>query len=325
MPEKNKPFKLTPNSYPPRNSKTLSEIQSYLKAYDAAQLRFRNPFTGQAVNVTEFLNPMVRTKFIVPGVILMLFAFACNIYILKNLTAQSAILSYVTFMCANLGAALLLPTFIVITLNRINHARAKKKSHLACGVSGIVPTELPSLEKIKNELICQLAEDYSPVINGSTEIFGSLKKYITVDQITDIFNSIFAGDNFNPLPLIDDVEKFENGRNEFSKMLQNGLDYGSDIGVIEDPKFIQFISISFAVGFLKREYVNPNSEYRFSNLDMKELEKLHHDFCKKFLAYCTQEYGIDLTMQHVEDRIMKLVDQFIYGGKINIETVFQPA
>ena len=58
---------------------------------------------------------------------------------------------------------------------------------------------------------------------------------------------------------------------------------------------------------------------------MKELEKLHHDFCKKFLAYCTQEYGIDLTMQHVEDRIMKLVDQFIYGGKINIETVFQPA
>ena len=324
MTEKIKDFKLTSYKYPPRHSKTLAEIHHYLRAYDKAQPRFKIPFF-KTVNVIELLNPMVRPKFIVPGTILMLGVFISNLYtigslinpnyILGNLTASSAIISYVTFMCANIGAALLLPTFIVITSNRINHARAKKKAGSA---DGNQHPELPNLEKVKNKLVVQLSEDYSPMINGSAEIFGSLKKYITVDQIIAIFNHIFTNDTFDPSPLLDDADEFENGKNEFTKMLQNGLDYGADIGVLEDPKFIQFFSYSFAIGFLKREHLRPNSPYYFSNLDLDDLFKLYQDFCLKFLAYCENEYGKGPSKEHVEDRIFELMDGFVANGKIDL-------
>lgn len=324
MTEKIKDFKLTSYKYPPRHSKTLAEIHHYLRAYDKAQPRLKIPFC-KTVNIVELLNPMVRPKFIIPGTILMFGAFISNLYtlgslinpnyILGNITASSALLSYITFMCANLGAALLLPTFIVVAYNRINHTRAKKKARIA---DSSQHAELPNLEKIKNRLIVQLSEDYSPMINGSAEIFGSLRKYITVDQIIALFNHIFTDDTFDPSPILDDVNEFENGQTEFTKMLQHGLDYGTDIGAIEDPKFIQFFSYSFAIGFLKREQKRENSPYYFSNLDMDTLVKLYQDFCLKFLAYCENEYGKEPTKEHVEDRILKLMDGFIANGKIDL-------
>lgn len=325
MTENTKDFKLTSYKYPPRHNKTLAEIHHYLRAYDKAQPRFKIPFC-KTINVIELLNPMVRPKFIVPGTILMLGAFISNLYtlgsfinpnyILGNLTASSVILSYITFMCANLGAALLLPTFIVIASNRINHSRAKKKAKIADGAPQNV--ELPHIERIKNRLIVQLSEDYSPMINGSAEIFGGLKKHITIDQIIAVFNHIFTNDFLDLPPLLDDADEFENGKNEFTKMLQNGLDYGADIGVIEDPKFIQFFSFSFAIGFLKREHRRENSPYYFPNLDLDALVKLYQDFCLKFLAYCENEYGKEPTKEHVEDRIFKLMDGFIANGKIDL-------
>ena len=324
MTEKIKDFKLTSYKYPPRHSKTLAEIHHYLRAYDKAQPRLKIPFC-KTVNIVELLNPMVRPKFIIPGTILMFGAFISNLYtlgslinpnyILGNITASSALLSYITFMCANLGAALLLPTFIFVAYNGINHTRDKKKARIA---DSSQHAELPNLEKIKNRLIVQLSEDYSPMINGSAEIFGSLRKYITVDQIIALFNHIFTDDTFDPSPILDDVNEFENGQTEFTKMLQHGLDYGTDIGAIEDPKFIQFFSYSFAIGFLKREQKRENSPYYFSNLDMDTLVKLYQDFCLKFLAYCENEYGKEPTKEHVEDRILKLMDGFIANGKIDL-------
>ena len=318
MTEENKDFKLTDYKYPPRNSKALSEIQSYLKAYDRGQLRLWNPFNGQSINVVELLNPMVRTKFTIAGAILMISAFVSNMYILNNLTADSAILSYTTFMFANLGAALLLPTFIVVILNRVNHARGKKAA--LRGTDYQMPQkELPDLKQISDELILQLSQDYSPMLNGASELFGGLKKNITTEQVVAIFNHIFAEDNFDPTPLIEDMERFENGRNEFTKMLQKGLDYGSDLGVIQDPKFVQFLSLAFVIGFLKREDDRENREYHFPNLHIFELLKVYQDFCAKFLNYCKVEYGTPLTERHVVKRIIKLMDSFIAHGKITIE------
>ncbi|MES2962061.1 MAG: hypothetical protein V4694_06740 [Pseudomonadota bacterium] len=318
MTEEIKDFKLTGYKYPPRNSKTLSEIQSYLKAYDRGQLRLWNPFSGQSVNVVELLNPMVRPRFTITGAILMISAFISNMYTLNNLTADSALISYITFMCANLGAALLLPTFIVVVLNRVNHARGKKAALRGTGYE-MLQKELPDLKQISDELILQLSQDYSPMLNGAAELFGGLKKNITTEQVIAIFNYIFADDNFDPTSLIEDMERFENGRNEFTKMLQKGLDYGSDLGVIQDPKFVQFLSFAFAIGFLKREDERENKEYRFPNLHIFELLKVYQDFCAKFLAYCKTEYGAPLTEKHVIGRIMKLMDGFIAHGKITIE------
>jgi len=318
MTEEIKDLKLTDYKYPPRNSKTLSEIQSYLKAYDRGQLRLWNPFSGHSVNVVELLNPMVRTRFTIAGSILMISAFISNMYILNNLTADSAILSYITFMCANLGAALLLPTFIVVILNRVNHARGKQAALLGTGYE-MLQKELPDLKQITDELILQLSQDYSPMLNGAAEIFSGLKKNITTKQLIAILNYIFSEDNFDPTPLIEDMERFENGCNQFTKMLQKGLDYGSDLGVIQDPKFVQFLSFAFVIGFLKREDDRENKEYRFPNLHIFELLKVYQDFCTKFLSYCKIEYGTPLTERHVVKRIMKLMDSFIAHGKITIE------
>ena len=307
MTEEIKDFKLTGYKYPPHNSKTLIEIQSYLKAYDKGQLRLWNPFSGQSINVVELLNPMVRPRFTIAGAILMISAFISNMYTLNNLTADSAILSYITFMCANLGAALLLPTFIIVILNRLNHARGKQAALRGTGHE-MLQKQLPNLKQISNELILQLSQDYSPMLNGASELFGGLKKNITTKQVIEIFNYIFAEDNFDPTPLIEDMEGFENGRNEFTKMLQKGLDYGSDLGVIQDPKFVQFLSFAFVIGFLKREDDRENKEYRFPNLHIFELLKVYQDFCTKFLSYCKVEYGAELTEKHVVKRIMKLMD-----------------
>lgn len=320
----NQGLKLTNYKYPPRSSETLTDIQLYLKSYEENWSHFKNPFNGNIVSLTEILDPMVRPKFIVPGTILMLIAFVVDLYILKNLGSVStellSYLSYVIFGCAIVGATLLLPTFIIITLNRIHHINAKRKARKLKDAT--LKKELPDLTEISNGLITQLAKDYSPIITNLAEVFGGLKKVITADQLTTILNIIFADEPTDPAPFVSDMDKFEQGQSSFVTMLQNGIDYGIDYGVVEDPKFVQFLSYAFAIGFLRHASIKQDAEYDFANLSLEEFGKIYQNFYDKFIDYCRTEYGAKLTKEHVEDRIVKLMDDFIIYNEIKIERVF---
>jgi hypothetical protein len=171
-------LKLTHYKYPQRSSRSLTEIQYYLKVYaELSSPQFTNPITGKTTDLVEFFKPMLRTRFIAIGTALTILSFITNIYILENLDSlslKSVFLSYITFMSSNLGAAMLFPTLLITVLNRIRHKRAKNRAqHLA---NSQIKQQLPSLEKITNELIIELADIESPIMSNLLNIFDSIKK-----------------------------------------------------------------------------------------------------------------------------------------------------
>lgn len=304
-------LKLTHHKYPQRSSKSLTEIQYYLKVYsELSSPQFTNPITGKTTDLLEFFKPMLRRRFVFAGIALTLLAFITNIYVLENLRMESAFLSYIAFMSANLGAAMLIPTFLIEFLNRIRRQRAKNRAQQLANSQ--IRQQLPSLEKITDELIIKLTDIESPIMNNLLGIFDGIKKDISAEELAIILNHIFTDDETDIAHLILDEEKFELSKNNFVQILQEGINYGHETGIIEDPKFIQFLSYSFAAGFLRHAVIEPESPYHFPNLDFEHFIELYQNYCAKFSFYCKNEYGVEPFQDHVEERIMILIDQLIF-------------
>ncbi len=309
-------LKLTHHKYKQRVSKSLTEIQYYLKVYgELSSPQFNNPITGKTTDLIELFKPMLRQKFVFAGIFLILAAFLTDLYVLKNIRFESEVFSYAAFISANLGAAMLLPTFIIAFLNRVRRTRAKNRARQLANSQ--IKQQLPSLEKITDELIISLTDIESPIMANLLNVFDGIKKELNTEEMVMVFNHIFTNDESDISHLVLETAKFEHGKSNFIELLREGLNYGEEGGVIEDPKFLQFLSYAFAAGFLRHAVIDPESSFHFPNLDFETFIELYHNFCIKFSFYCKNEYGVEPFEEHVEDRIMSLVDHLIFHDELD--------
>lgn len=306
-------LRLTHHEY--TKDKDFEEIEYYLKIYNEFEVpKFTNPVTGKTTDLVKLFRPMLNRKFVIAGAIFLAVGLAIDIYILRNFSKNSELLSYVAFMCVNFGATMILPSVLIKLLSLVRHSRAKNKAREL--LNSPVKQLLPSLEKITDELIVKLTEAESPIMSNLLNIFISLKKDISTEDMVMILNHIFTKEDVEILNLVENKERFENAKKNFVKILHEGINYGPESGIIEDPKFIQFLSYSYAGGFLRHTLINPNSSYHFANFNFEDFLELYNSYCVKFSNYCRNEYGVAAFEEHVEERIMELIDHLMFGDEL---------